>query len=58
MDNVILDQNIQFKCSFRFDLCDSYSKRDIYTVILERQLGVKEILMDHTTKPNFVKNTL
>ena len=21
MDNVILNQNIQFKCSFRFDLC-------------------------------------
>ena len=41
IDNVILDQNIQFKCSFSFDLCidstivesmiyaTAYSKRDI-----------------------------
>ena len=58
MDNVIFDQNIQFKCSFKFDLCDGYSKRDIYTVIFERRLGVKEILMGHTTKPNFLIKTL
>ena len=28
MDNVILDQNIQFQCGFRFDLYDGFSKTD------------------------------
>ena len=58
MDKAILNQNIQFKCSFSLICATAYSKRDIKTLILDRRLGVKEILMGHTTKPNFVIKTL
>ena len=29
MDNVILDQNIQFKCGFSFDLCNGFNLKAI-----------------------------